>query len=169
MDLDMGASQGLTGPEAVQFSCPGGQITLYGTPPWHTAMTPHTVDKGWFTVPGSNGTKLDRFIFDCPDHPVTFWSKKRGKASDNPITSNMSNHDEQTMNALILIEFVDTSCARFEFANMPPSYRQEPWKEKYEGTWYEYPGYPLAAAAAGGNPLNQVQLRWGEPSPSPSP
>ena len=49
------------------------------------------------------------------------------------------------------------------------SYRQEPWKEKYEGTWYEYPGYPLAAAAAGGNPLNQVGLRWGEPSPSPSP
>ena len=100
---------------------------------------------------------------------MTFWSKKRGKASDNPITSNMSNHDEQTMNALILIEFVDTSCARFEFANMPPSYRQEPWKEKYEGTWYEYPGYPLAAAAAGGNPLNQVGLRCSEPSPSPSP
>ena len=169
MDLDMGANQGLTGPEAVQFSCPGGQITLFGTPPWHTAMTPHTVDKGWFSVPGSNGTKLDRFIFDCPDHPVTFWSKKRGKASDNPITSNMSNHDEQTMNALILIEFVDTSCARFEFANMPPSYRQEPWKEKYEGTWYEYPGYPLAAAAAGGNPLNQVGLCRGESSPSPSP
>ena len=76
MDLDMGANQGLTGPEAVQFSCPGGQITLYGTPPYHTMThAPHTVDKDWYTVPGQEGKTLDRYIYDCPgEDKVTFWS-----------------------------------------------------------------------------------------------
>jgi len=180
LDIDMASPHThvphMRGPEAIQFSCPGGQITLYGTPPWHT-MThePHTVDRDWYTVPGPDGGKtLDRYIYDCPgEDKVTFWSRRNGVVVDNPSSADMSSHSEYTMDSLVQIEMVDVTCQRFNFANMPPGYRQEGWESKYKEpgskqyTTYSHPGYPLAHARDGGNPLNQTELPLDADFPAP--
>merc|ERR1740133_512543 len=175
LDIDMGSSNKMRGPEAVQFSCPGGQITLYGTPPWHTMTNPpHTIDEDWYTVPGGEGKTLDRYIYDCPgDDKVTFWSKRSGTAEDNPTSADMNDHSELTMDSLVQVEFVDTTCTRFNFANMPPGYRQEAWEAQFtqpgnrRASRYSHPGYSLAHAADGGNPLNQTELPLDANFPAP--
>merc|ERR1740117_1981255 len=85
----------------------------------------------------------------------------------------MSSHSEYTMDSLVQIEMVDVTCQRFNFANMPPGYRQEGWESKYrepgskEYTKYSHPGYPLAHARDGGNPLNQTELPLDADFPAP--
>jgi len=175
LDIDMAPAVGMKGPEAIQFSCPGGQITLYGTPPWHT-MThePHTIDKDWYTVPGQEGKTLDRYIYDCPgEDKVTFWSKRNGLMTDNPESTEGAS--ELTMDSLVQVELVDTTCQRFNFANMPPGYRQEAWEARYlqpgdkKKTTYSHPGYETGKHARdGGNPLNQTELPLDADFPVPS-
>jgi hypothetical protein len=174
LDIDMAPAVGMKGPEAIQFSCPGGQITLYGTPPWHT-MThePHTIDKDWYTVPGQEGKTLDRYVYDCPgEDKVTFWSKRNGLMTDNPTTTDGAS--ELTMDSLVQVELVDTTCQRFNFANMPAGYRQEAWEARYlqpgnkKKTAYSHPGYETGMHARdGGNPLNQTELPLDADFPAP--
>ena len=158
----------------MQFSCPGGQITLYGTPPYHTMThAPHTVDKDWYTVPGQEGKTLDRYIYDCPgEDKVTFWSKRSGVAYSDPTS--MDAATEMTMDSLVQVELVDTTCQRFNFANMPPGYRQEPWEAKNlqpgnkKKSSFSHPGYETGKHARdGGNPLNQTELPLDADFPAP--
>ena len=60
---------------------------------------------------------------------------------------------------------MDTTCQRFNFANMPPGYRQEPWEAKNlqpgnkKKSSFSHPGYETGKHARdGGNPLNQVRV-----------
>ena len=114
-------------------------------------------------MPGQEGKTLDRYIYDCPgEDKVTFWSKRSGVAYSDPTS--MDAATEMTMDSLVQVELVDTTCQRFNFANMPPGYRQEPWEAKNlqpgnkKKSSFSHPGYETGKHARdGGNPLNQAR------------
>jgi hypothetical protein len=120
------------GPKAVQFKCPGGTFSLFG--PYHpylaaTAGDPVSIEKA-FTVNGQ-----DKITYSCPDSaPVTLWSRRNVMLPPNPSLSLIMEA------ATVLVNFAQTSCVDFTFANMPRTYRQQNFRD--------------VKATEGGNPLN---------------
>ena len=173
-DIDMGKTTHKNGPEAIQFKCPGGEFMLYGNHPWmsHTPGPPYKIEFG-ATTHGQ-----PEYRYKCPDgEPVTLWSTRNGTFADRPTSSDASTLTEAAEDALIMIEYRDVTCATITLANMPPSYRQEPWSDKVNykkqggkracekdggkmsGNYCRFgsKGWPLKSAWKGGNPLNTTK------------
>ena len=135
------------GPEVMQFKCTGGTFTLYG---YEEEDTGHD---GEFLVHMSTLAKalkrndtdektandLPIHVFDCPDDEwVTLWSSRRGKQSDNPVTSIVAKDNTQGTRqpdgtrstvgkeqerSMVQIDFAHKACFDVIFANMPQSYQ----------------------------------------------
>ena len=89
-DFDMGKyrKKKKRGPEAVQFSCPGGFFEVYGDSPpyisWPAGKPVSVTPNGTY-----NGLTVHRY--KCPDiHPVTMWARLDGTHADNPTTPDLT-------------------------------------------------------------------------------
>ena len=141
-DFDMGKYRKTKkrGPEAVQFSCPGGFFEVYGDSPpyisWPAGKPVSVTRNGTY-----NGLTVHRY--KCPDiHPVTMWARLDGTHADNPTTPDLSSLTAGQEMRMVLIEFKESQCVPMTFASMPARYRQVE------------EGWPLTDASNGGNPLN---------------
>ena len=145
----------LTGPEVVQFNCTGGTFSVFGQHPYmsYTGGKPVLVEKG-VTANGQ-----DKLTYMCPDNdvPVTFWSSRTGKNTDNPSNASMASLVAVMENSMVLINFRSVQCFEITFAAMPPEYHQDAWTNPTTGETSA--GYDdNLNASAGGNPLNSSTL-----------
>jgi hypothetical protein len=125
------------GPKAFQFKCPGGTFETFGD---YGPYISHNVGD-YIAVADSftiNGQK--KRTYKCPEQEiVTLWSRRRKLLPDTSLEFVMES-------ATVLINFADTDCADFTFANMPKALRQT--------SSTNAPLFPYEAAVDGGNPLN---------------
>ena len=140
-DIDMGSDPNRLGPEAVQFSCPGGHFEVYGdTPPYVSWVAGHPIS----VQPAATRNGLTRTIYKCPDEVVTVWARMNGRM-DAYAGHDFAKHDQEIEleERMIMVEFADFQCANLTFASMPPRYRvlEGPWKIGKD-------------SENGGNPLN---------------
>ena len=126
-DIDMGDNPTREGPEAVQFSCPGGTFEVYGKSPpfvsW-TAGRPFLVQK----KATHNG--LTKYKYNCPaqgpNELVTLWASMELGEAPVGETASAAPHEVTVaqQERLVLIEFKNVECVDLTYAAMPPAYRE---------------------------------------------
>jgi len=127
------------GPKALQFKCPGGTFELFGNyaPYVGLGANDFLAIKESFTVNGQA-----KRTYRCPENDVvTLWSRRRALLPDTSLSFVLES-------STVVINFANTDCADFTFANMPVSLRQT---STANGALF-----PSVAAKDGGNPLNST-------------
>ena len=118
-----------TGPEVIQFKCPGGSFTIYGDLAGPTAKDQSVqVSRGATQNPRPvtettiNGQAIR--TFDCPTgEPVTIWSQRDAKAGDRPKDTDPTQLTTLQENSMFAVSFANAACIEMTFANLPAQYR----------------------------------------------
>jgi len=152
-DIDMGDNPTREGPEAVQFSCPGGTFEVYGkTPPYIS----WTAGKPFLVQQKATYNGLTKYKYNCPANElVTIWgSMELGEASVGvPTSVAPAELTVAQQERMVMIEYRDVQCVDLTYAAMPPAYRQLE-SGTVEGKNRSHGWDVRLDASHGGNPLN---------------
>ncbi len=133
-DLDHGEGQG-SGPEVIQFKCPGGTFSLFGTERGDRDGVNEDADLGDFMLHVSDNAKskerdtegqktangLDVHTYDCPgDEWVTLWSSNA--ETEPPRSSELSREAERSA---VMINYTNVDCMDVIFGVLPIEYKME--------------------------------------------
>jgi len=160
-DIDQKKKGWQLGPEVMQFWCPGGTFALFGDAP-SPNDSPTTVGKHPFmsgnvgpavsVETGFTQNSLTKTTYPCPpNEPVTLWSGRAGKDSDNPTSSIASTLTIAQETSMVEVNYYHVSCFDVTLANLPPKYHQ---MDNGKTGNSEVSGWPFKSASEGGNPLN---------------
>ena len=159
-----------SGPEAIQFKCPGGTFTLYGKDDKALKVSDNAkkVPAPFGREQTAQGQEIN--IYQCPGNElVTIWSRRDQLSDDTPSSTAPDDLTADMENSMFTVSFVDVSCVEITFANLPVAYLTKETQlrssEKFSTAAY---GLGTGPCIGEGN-KGRTYILGGSPPPPPSP